>query len=184
MKKIATLLAGLVGAAALSACGKHSQPNFIYMPDMYWGPVMKYQSPGMKPPVAGTVPRDYHPMPASMTLEEAGKTMPNPLKASAAVLHRGQQMFNTYCIVCHGPYGEGNGTIVPKFPQPPTLQSDKLRKYADGSIYYVMTRGQNLMPSYASQIAQADRWAIVHYVRAIQRAKQPSAEDVKAYETE
>jgi mono/diheme cytochrome c family protein len=46
----------------------------------------------------------------------------------------------------------------------------------------VISAGQNLMPSYASQVASADRWAIIHYVRALQRSKNPSAEDLKAAE--
>ncbi len=177
MKKI--LLLSIL-AMSLSACGKHSEPNFIFMPDMYWTPGLKSQMPGHKPPVAGTIPRGYEPIPAAMTMEEAGKAFKNPLTRSANVLARGKQMFNTYCIVCHGAYGEGDGSVVPKFPRPPTLQSDKIKNYPDGNIFYIISRGQNLMPSYAAQIQKPDRWAIVHYVRALQKAKNPTAADLKA----
>ena len=71
--------------------------------------------------------------------------------------------------------GQGDGYIVPKFPRPPTLQSDKVRNWPDGNIYHVITMGQNLMPSYASQILPADRWAVIHYVRALQRSQHPTA---------
>lgn len=178
------LFFALVLIVAVSGCGKHSKPNFVFMPDMAYSPALKYQEPGMKPPVAGTIPRGFEPMPATMTLEEAGRTYKNPLQRSVKVLERGKQMYNTYCVVCHGAYGEGDGTIVPKFPRPPSLLSDKIRNYADGNIFYVVTAGQNLMPSYKAQIANADRWSIVHYIRAIQRAKKPSAQDVKEYEAE
>ena len=96
------------------------------------------------------------------------------------MLLRGKHLFNTYCIVCHGPMGEGDGFIIPKFPRPPSLQSDKVRGWPDGRFYHVMTAGQNLMPSYASQIAREDRWAIAHYIRVLHRAKNPTAEDLKA----
>jgi cytochrome c553 len=173
------LILGAFAFAALSSCGKHQSPYFIYMPDMYWTPGLKYQMPGMKPPVPGTVSRNHFPMPAGMTIDEAGKSYANPLRRTVAVLERGKHVYNQTCIVCHGPNGEGDGTIVPKFPRPPSLLSDKIRTYPDGSIYHVITHGQNLMSSYASQISPEDRWAIVHYIRAVQRAKKPTSEDLK-----
>ncbi len=178
-KKI--LLSALSAAflLGLSSCGKHEKPYFIYMPDMYWTKGLKYQQPGMKPPVPGTVARGHFPMPATMTMDEAGKSLQNPLQRTEAVLARGKHVYSQTCIVCHGPYGEGDGYIVPKYPRPPSLQSDKIRGYPDGNIYYIITRGQNLMGSYAGQVAPADRWAIVHYIRAIQRAKKPTASDLE-----
>lgn len=176
MKKI--ILIGLF-LAATSGCGKHEKPYFIYMPDMYYTKALKYQQPGMKPPVANTIARDHFPMPASMTMEEAGKAYLNPLRATVSVLERGKHVYNNTCIVCHGPNGEGDGSIVPKFPRPPSLQSEKLRKFPDGNLYFIITRGQNLMSSYSGQIKQEDRWAVVHYLRALQRSKNPSAEDLK-----
>ena len=161
---------------------KHEQPNVVYMPDMVYSPSLKAQELGsMRMPVQGTIPRDYVPYPYR-DVETAGRELTNPLRPTTVVLKRGQTIYNTYCIVCHGPNGEGDGSVVPKYPRPPTLQSDKVRKYPDGSIYHVMTMGQNLMPSYASQIGSADRWAGIHYIRALQRAKHPSAEDLKAAE--
>lgn len=165
---------------SLSGCGKHESPYFIFMPDMYWSKAMKYQQPGMKPPVPNTIARGYYPMPATMTLEESGKTNLNPLRSTAAVLERGKHVYTNTCAVCHGPAGEGDGSIIPKFPRPPSLQSEKIRKYPDGSIYFVITRGQNLMSSYAGQVSQNDRWAIIHYIRALQRSKNPSADDLKS----
>jgi mono/diheme cytochrome c family protein len=180
MKKLITKFAfSLLAVLSLTACGKHSSPYFIYMPDMYWTKGLKYQQPGMRPPVPGTVARGHHPMPASMTMDQAGKEYQNPLRRTPAVLERGRHVFNQTCIVCHGPKGEGDGTIVPKFPRPPSLVSDKLRGFPDGNIYYIITHGQNLMASYASQVLPEDRWAIVHYIRALQRANKPTSEDLK-----
>jgi mono/diheme cytochrome c family protein len=169
----------IVASFMLVGCGKHSSNNFIYMPDMYWTKGLKFQQPGMKPPVPGTVARGQYNMPESMTIDEAGKEYINPLRRTEAVLERGRHVYDSTCIVCHGPSGEGDGSIVPKFPRPPSLQSDKIRDYPDGKIFFVITRGQNLMSSYAGQIQTQDRWAVVHYIRALQRAKKPTAEDLK-----
>ena len=179
MKKLTLVLLAATSALALFGCGKHESNYFIYMPDMYWTKGLKYQQPGMKPPVEGTVPRGHHAMPAAMTMDEAGKAYANPLRRTEAVLERGRHVYVNTCIVCHGPVGEGDGTIVPKFPRPPSLLSDKIRGYPDGNIYFIITRGQNLMSSYAGQILPEDRWAVVHYIRALQRSKKPTAEDLK-----
>ena len=180
-----TYLIAVVGLAfGLGAC-THSEPNFIYMPDMVYSPALKAQKQGsMMMPVKGTVPRGFEPYPFPKDEERAGRELKNPVPRSKTILARGQVLFNTYCIVCHGPNGEGDGTIVPKFPRPPSLQSDKVRSFADGRIYHLITVGRNLMPSYASQIAPGDRWAIIHYVRVLQRSKHPTPEDLKIAEQE
>lgn len=175
----------LIGVTGLSGCLQHEKPNVIYMPDMVYSPAHKAQQEGeMKMPVKGTVPRGFQPYPYGNDGDVAGKELKNPLKATEQVLARGKHVFNIYCIVCHGPNGEGDGHIVPKFPRPPSLQSDKVRGWSDGRIYHTITRGQNLMPSYESQIANGDRWAAIHYIRALQRSKHPTAEDLKLMQQE
>jgi len=133
----------------------------------------------MRTPPAGTVPRGFTAWAFTKEEGEKAASIPNPLPITKEVLLSGQKSFNTYCIVCHGERGKGDGFIVPKFPRPPSLQSDKIKGWADGQIFHVITRGQNLMPSYATQIRPEDRWAIIRYVRALQRAGAPTPEDVE-----
>jgi len=174
------LLAGVaILAVGLSAC-QHESNNTIYMPDMFWQPSIKAQSEGsMRMPVKGTVPRGYQPFAYMTNGPAAGQAMQNPLRRTKDVLLRGQTVFNTYCMTCHGPAGEGDGSIVPKFPRPPTLQSEKIRAWKDGEFFHIITAGRNLMPSYASQITPGDRWAAIHYIRVLHRAKNPTDEDLK-----
>lgn len=168
----------------LSGC-LHEEPNLIYMPDMVYSPAISAQQDGsMRMPVKGTVPRGFQPYPYVGQPDEAGKYLKNPLKATKEVLARGKHVFSTHCLVCHGPYGQGDGTIVPPFPRPLSLQSEKVRNYSDGRIFHVIQVGQNLMPSYASQILAGDRWAAIHYIRALQKAKNPTSEDLKVAEQE
>ena len=174
------ILVGSVACLMLAAGCRRSSPTFVYMPDMAYSPAVKAQEEGsMRLPVKGTVPRGFEPYAYANNPEGAGRELKNPLRRTAVALERGKVQYNTYCIVCHGPSGEGDGSIIPKFPRPPSLQSDKVRNWQDGSIFHVMTAGQNLMPSYASQIAASDRWAIIHYIRALQRSKKPSPDDLR-----
>ena len=183
-------VAGLLAVAALLAGGcarEKSKPVVEYMPDMAYGPRFAAQredpfKPGtsvMRVPVEGTVPRGYTPYRfAQADTTEAERTLVNPLPRTGEVLARGQKVYMTFCVVCHGPKGDGQGYMVPKFPMPPQLYSQKVRNWPDGRIFHVITRGQNLMPSYASQILPEDRWAAIHYVRALQRAANPTPEDL------
>ena len=180
-------LLALLSLVLGTGCSTKTKPTLEYMPDMAYGPRIGAQredplnpgEPAMRSPVPGTVPRDYTPYRyAQADTAQASAELSNPLPRTADVLGRGERVYMTYCVVCHGPKGDGQGYIVPKFPMPPSLYSDKVRNWPDGRIFHVITRGQNLMPSYASQILPEDRWAVIHYVRAIQRAAHPNAQDL------
>jgi hypothetical protein len=133
---------------------------------------------GMRPPVAGTVERGFLPYAFAGKPDSAGRTLVNPLPFSAAVIQRGRERYTTFCSPCHGTFGLGDSRLRGQFPNPPTLHSDKVRTWPDGNIYHVITEGQNIMPSYAAQIAREDRWAIVQYIRVLQRAHNAKESDL------
>jgi mono/diheme cytochrome c family protein len=168
-------------------------PDREYMPDMYESTSLKAQKEdpfskdgaAARIPPEGTVPRGYTPYKyTAADTDKAGRELKNPLVRTKMNVERGQKIFNTYCIVCHGPKGNGEGFVVPPYPHPPSLLSDKVVRWPDGSIFNVISRGQNLMPSYATQIRAEDRWAVIHYVRALQRAPHPTKDDMKEFESE
>jgi hypothetical protein len=134
---------------------------------------------GMRPPVPGTVARGYLPYAFNGRPEEAGNLLSNPLLPTSSVIGRGKEKFLTFCSPCHGNFGRGDSRLAGQFPNPPTLHSEKVRNWSDGSIYHVITGGQNVMPSYASQIGRDDRWAIIHYVRVLQRAQNAKEGDLR-----
>jgi hypothetical protein len=134
---------------------------------------------GMRRPVDGTVARDFLPYEFKDNPEEAGKNLSNPLLATTEVLANGKSKFLIFCSPCHGNFGRGDSRLHGQFPNPPTLHSEKVRRWPDGRIYHVVTMGQNAMPSYAAQISRDDRWAIIHYMRALQRAHNPKESDLR-----
>lgn len=149
---------------------------------------------------AGTVPRGFlkdnkafytgkidNPDPNAQvqtTTDAAGNTLvssfPNdidefPIPVTKELVDRGQDRFNIYCIVCHGPVGSGDGMIVRRgFSKPPTYHDDRLRNAPVGHFFDVMTNGWGKMNSYAAQIPPGDRWAIVAYIRALQVSQNPN----------
>ena len=116
--------------------------------------------------------------PAETTMDASGNTVVSsfpdaieefPLPVTKELLDRGEQRYKVFCIVCHGPVGNGDGMVVRRgFSKPPTYHDDRLRNAPVGHFYDVMTNGWGKMSSYASQIPPADRWAIVSYIRALQ----------------
>ena len=102
-----------------------------------------------------------------------------PFPVEARVMARGQERFNIYCSPCHGRTGQGDGMVVQRgYRRPPTFHQDRLRDAPVGHFFDVMTNGFGAMPDYAAQIAAADRWAIVAYVRALQLSEHATAADV------
>jgi mono/diheme cytochrome c family protein len=181
----------LVGVALVVAGGTYVSLNKIAFIEPYsWMMVqgkLKPQAPsalfadgkGMRAPVPGTVARGFLPYAFSGKPDSAGRTLANPLPVTEGTLERGHGKFLTYCSPCHGNFGRGDSRLRGQFPNPPTLMSDKVRNWPDGSIYHVITEGQNVMPSYAAQVGREDRWAIIHYIRALQRAQFAKESDLK-----
>ncbi len=134
---------------------------------------------GMRKPVEGTVARNQEYYPFKNQPEEAGKKLVNPLLATKRNLELGKEKYNTFCSPCHGWHGEGNSRLNGQFPNPPSLHSEKVRTWSDGRIYHIIMEGQNIMPSYASQLTEKERWAIILYIRSLQRALNAKQEDVQ-----
>jgi mono/diheme cytochrome c family protein len=106
-----------------------------------------------------------------------------PVPVTKELIDRGQERFNIYCIVCHGPVGNGDGMVVRRgFPKPPTYHDDRLRNAPVGHFFDVITNGWGKMPSYAYQVQPADRWAIAAYIRTLQASQNPD-ENLKMSQT-
>jgi mono/diheme cytochrome c family protein len=186
--KTKTVLAMALAALALGtvACTKKapelsSQPNVELIQDMMDQPALKAQDhepsnptkASSRLPPEGTVPVGYTPYKYAGNAQEAAAKLKNPLAGNtkAEVLQIGRRKFETYCAVCHGYTGAGDGPVAPKMAlKPPPLTSDKVKGLNDGAIYHIITDGQGVMSSYAYQLVdENDRWAIVNYVRSLQK---------------
>jgi mono/diheme cytochrome c family protein len=104
-----------------------------------------------------------------------------PVAVTAAVMARGQERFDIFCSPCHGRTGAGDGMIVRRgYRKPPTFHQDRLRQAAPGYTFDVITNGFGAMPDYAQQIPVRDRWAIVAYIKALQRSQNAAVGTVPA----
>jgi mono/diheme cytochrome c family protein len=106
-----------------------------------------------------------------------------PFNATMATLERGRERYQIQCAVCHGATGGGNG-IATKYGLVgvASFNQQRIREMSDGEIYNTIVNGKNTMLGYGSVIQVADRWAIVAYIRALQRSQNATINDVPSGE--
>ena len=106
---------------------------------------------------------------------------PSALTVDATLMARGKERYTIYCSPCHGAVGDGNG-ITKQYGMgaTPSYHDARLRDMAEGEIFNTITHGKNNMLSYADKLLPEDRWAVILYVRALQRAQTGSTADVPA----
>ena len=187
------MLAALVAVVFLAGCqGTISQKEPIHInPNMDEQERFEAQEANpffadgraMRAPVKGTVARGF------LKDDDAywtGKTTSGawadmPVEVNMEFLERGRDRYDVFCAVCHGLAGDGQGIIMTGgygYVPAPTYHSDMLRAQSDGYLYNALTFGVRSMPGYGTQIPVQDRWAIVAYIRALQRSQYASASDV------
>ncbi|MGB3544241.1 c-type cytochrome [Rubrivirga sp.] len=143
----------------------------------------------MRQPVAGTVARGQLRVDGNAPFyfgrnADGSYVAEIPVEVTPALLERGQDRYDIYCTVCHGIAGDGRGIVavgnggVGYGFQVPSYHTDALRAREDGYIYDVIQNGVNTMASYGHEVAPADRWAIVSYIRALQQSQNATADDL------
>lgn len=135
----------------------------------------------MRPIEAGTLPISAPVEPTSFQTgkDENGKHVakfPAEVTVDETLLARGQERYNIYCAPCHDRTGAGNGLVIQRANKyvrwQPTAYSDpRLLAAPVGELFDTITNGKGTMPSYSYQVPVADRWAIVAYLRALQRSQ-------------
>lgn len=198
LKKLTATLSVFAAALALAGCAPDPERRELeFMPDMYRNPALKAREQydflragqAMLVPPEGTIPRGFNPYPFDVIEgEKAGQALRNPLPRTRDVLDIGRKYYNIQCALCHGVVGSGDGLVTQVhreagMPIPPELYSDKIREeWPDGQIYHVITKGQGQMPGYANRIDSLHRWAIVHYIRALGEAANPTEGELELME--
>ena len=111
---------------------------------------------------------------AVAVLDAADARVALPAQPSAALIARGHERYDIYCAPCHSIVGDGDGPVVRRgYPAPPSYRIERLVKAPDRHFFDVITHGYGIMYSYAGRVDAADRWAIVAYVRQLQKLAPP-----------
>jgi mono/diheme cytochrome c family protein len=187
----------LVLAGALTGCGLRPAGNTTPLqvhPDMDSQPKFKAQSASTffadgrsnRPAPPGTIAQGHWREDDALATgrDAAGNLLKsNPVPVTEALLKRGQERFNINCAQCHGRLGEGNGMVKTRSfgaLNPANLLEPRLREIGDGHFFDVITNGIRVMQPLGGTIPVSDRWAIIAYVRALQRSQNANIKDVPA----
>ena len=101
-----------------------------------------------------------------------------PVAVTEKLMARGQQRYQINCLPCHGDLGDGKGIISKYGLIPANLHDPRIVRMGDGEIFNTITYGKGLMGSYGANMGIDDRWAVVAYMRALQRSHLATAEDL------
>jgi len=128
----------------------------------------------MRTPVEGTVARGelraddafYHGKDASGEFITSA-----PMDVTAEMVLRGEERYDIYCSACHGVKADGKGKILfYEYPIPPAnFYDERIKKLSDGHMFNAITAGWLNMPSFKAQVSVEDRWAIISYIRSLQK---------------
>ena len=177
-----TNLCALLGLSFLAlACRQdmHDQPRL----EPFEASAMFSDGRAMRLSVPGTVARgrlflDTH-MYEGKVDGELATTL--PVEISMELLERGRQRFDVFCAPCHDRSGYGEGMIVKRgMKQPPSFHVDRLREAPVGYFFDVITNGFGAMYDLSDRITPEDRWAIIAYIRVLQRSQNTSIDEVAA----
>lgn len=154
--RLGTGLAALALLAALCAC------NYARMSDdeavNTYGRELPAQPPGTVPAGGGyEVLRNADP-----------RALKNPLPATAESAAEGKRVYENFCIQCHGPNLDGNGTVGQSFaPLPTDLAAAVVRGQSDGELFVKISLGYRRHPPLADTVSDKDRWAVLSYLRSV-----------------
>ena len=134
-----------------------------------------YDGSSMRQPVAGTVPIGGLKEDAAFFTGKGADgqfVAASPVPVNDALVERGRQRYGIYCQPCHDARGDGKGILFQRGNVPTaSFHQEKILKYADGQIFDVITNGSGLMSGYRWPIPPSDRWAIIAYVRELERKR-------------
>lgn len=167
------------------------RPNFEFMPsnmvhavaaETFAASSILSGGQTLQAPPLGSIARGMLPLHYAATPEDAaraGVELTNPFRPDDPVaVARGAAIYATFCQVCHGAGGLGDGPVTTRgFPPPLSLLADHARQIKDGQVFHILTYGQKNMPVYAPQISREDRWKVILHVRQLQqRAMSPTSQ--------
>lgn len=164
----------------------HLNLNMDFQPKLvpYGASTFFEDGKAMRDPVQGTVARGMlreDPGFYRGRSEDGGYVTEIPVPVTMDLLERGRERYNIYCSVCHGDAGDGLGIIMTGqygYTPVPSFHDERLQQESVGYFYDVIENGVRTMPPYGHQVAVADRWAIVAFLRALQRTQDASLEDI------
>lgn len=88
----------------------------------------------------------------------------SPFAFSDSTRKAGADLFNTSCKSCHGDPGKNN--VAKLVPLPPDPVSNQMQINKDGALFFKISEGRGLMPSFKNTISSTDTWKVISFIRS------------------
>jgi mono/diheme cytochrome c family protein len=183
MNKLFVKIGMFAAIISLASCGNDSSPGYEYMPNMYRSPSIEtYEEHNIEGyngmPVEGTISQGnlstFNYTETEYDLAGSSATYPSDFIKDSKTMASGEDLYVKMCAHCHGPKGDGKGTIThPIYSAVPSYSNTKMirrsgstmSELTEGHIFHAITYGINAMGPHASQISEEERWKIVYYIQ-------------------
>lgn len=90
------------------------------------------------------------------------------IKFDAASASQGEAIYTKNCASCHGNPGKNN-SLKSLTPVPPDLSSAKTQELTDGELFYILSTGRMVMPSFKNVLSEDERWKAISYIRSFNK---------------
>lgn len=90
------------------------------------------------------------------------------IKFDAGSAGQGEAIYTKNCLSCHGNPGKGN-SLKSLNPIPPDLSSTKTQSLTDGELFYILSTGRMVMPSFQNVLSEEERWKVISYIRSFNK---------------
>jgi mono/diheme cytochrome c family protein len=153
------------------ACNTGSYPLDVF-PEMHYQPSYRALEPERLTPPDGAVPIDG--APPALTYAQA-TNLSNPIARTPEGVDRARQVYLVNCAACHGPSGDGQGSMTryyvgnPTAPVPPVdFTAARVQARTDGQLWWIIRNGLGNMPPYEDLLADDEVWLTVQFIRDVQ----------------
>jgi len=117
-----------------------------------------------------TMPKKTIPVDGGIWIEREANPMEmvNAVEPTPEAVALGAERYGFYCIQCHGPMADGNGTVGQSFaPVPTNLRQAQVQDQSDGELFYKIRFGFNRHPALYSTASDMETWAVIRYLRSL-----------------
>ena len=158
---LAPVAVAIVAAAGCRPAQGPPDPEArTWIRNMWTGPAVLPQAEARPAPV-GSMAVDA---PRIMNRREARTELVNPLAETPETIAEGEALYRTYCALCHGDGGAGDGELAHHYRRMPPLTAPHVLNYPDGFVYAIIREGGRNMPRFGDALSVDERWALVHYL--------------------
>jgi len=109
-----------------------------------------------------------------LAIPDEARRLENPVSKSAEAIEGGRVLFQSQCVMCHGPKGDGKGDLAVRLGlnTPDFTDPERQKARTDGELHYILTQGHGEMPGQGQRLPENWKWELIHYIRSL--AREPS----------